>query len=245
MDSYRFELCVTSLSCCRRAETLGADRVELCSSLSEGGITPSAGLIESARKSLHRTKLHVLIRPRGGSFVYTAEEEETMIADIGIAKRLGVDGVVIGALRATGEIDSEITRRLADAAEGMSLTFHRAFDVSLDLSKSLEELIDLGFHRVLTSGGSPSVDQGRDMLKKLHLQAQGRIQILAGGGVCEQNIASLAAYTGIEEFHFSAGVNKCADPSFRVGEFGAFGFGSTTLRELSPERAHRLMSMEG
>ena len=201
---FRFEVCANGVESCLAAQAGGADRVELCAGIPEGGTTPSYGEIMVARRVLTTTRLHVIIRPRGGDFLYTPLELERMEADIEVARQLGADGVVIGCLHEDGTIDMEANRRLVEKAQGMSLTFHRAFDRCRDPFEALEQLIDLGFDRILTSGQQPKAIEGASLLQKLHQQAAGRIILLAGCGVNEQTIRSLYDQTDIKEYHFSA-----------------------------------------
>lgn len=202
--TYQFEVCANGVESCLAAQEGGANRVELCAGIPEGGTTPSYGEIKVARRLLTSTRLHVIIRPRGGDFLYTPLEVERMEEDIRMCRELGVDGVVIGCLKADGSLDLEANRRLKDAAGDMSVTFHRAFDRCADPRKALEELIAQGFDRILTSGQQPTALEGTPLLKELHEQANGRIILLAGCGVNEQNIATIAQATDIHEFHFSA-----------------------------------------
>lgn len=199
------EACVDTVSSALAAQSGGAARVELCADLLEGGTTPSAGTIAVARERI-QIALFVIIRPRGGDFLYALHEFDTMLKDISLAKQLEADGVVIGALRENGTIDQEGTRRLADAARPLPVTFHRAFDLTRDLVESLETLIQLGVDRVLTSGGAPTALEGADMLSTLVQRAGNRITVLAGGGVNETNAAQLVARTGVREIHV-----RCAD----------------------------------
>lgn len=201
---YRFEICANGVESCLAAQEGGADRVELCAGIPEGGTTPSYGEIKVARRVLDTTRLHVIIRPRGGDFLYTPLEVERMEEDIRICRELGADGVVFGCLRADGELDIEANSRLMKAVEGMSTTFHRAFDRAKDPRRALEQLIELGFDRVLTSGQQPTALEGIKLLRDLHKQADGRIIILAGCGVNESNILQIQNATGVDEFHFSA-----------------------------------------
>ncbi|EJW95888.1 copper homeostasis protein cutC [gut metagenome] len=207
MKEYQFEICANSVESCVAAQEGGADRVELCAAIPEGGTTPSYGEIATAREMLKNTRLHVIIRPRGGDFLYSTLEAKAMLKDIEMAKQLGVDGVVFGCLTADGEIDMNLMRQLMDASKGLSVTFHRAFDVCSDPQKALEQIIELGCNRILTSGQQATAEQGIPLLKELQRQANGRIILLAGCGVNEKNIAHIAAETGIQEFHFSAREN--------------------------------------
>ncbi|MDD4605558.1 MAG: copper homeostasis protein CutC [Dysgonamonadaceae bacterium] len=201
--NYKIEICTNSVTSSVEAEKGGAYRVELCAGIPEGGTTPSYGEIAVARELLN-IKLNVIIRPRGGDFLYSDAEHQTMLRDIEIAKELGVDGVVIGCLTADGEIDMQRNKELIEAAKGMSVTFHRAFDMCKDPFKSLEEIISLGCERILTSGQQPTAIEGVLLLKQLVVKADNRIIIMPGSGVNEENIASLAKETGATEFHFSA-----------------------------------------
>ena len=178
--------------------------MELCAGIPEGGTTPSYGEIKVARRVLTTTRLHVIIRPRGGDFLYSDLEVERMAADIAMCRELGVDGVVFGCLRADGTIDEKKNRYLMEQSRGMSVTMHRAMDRAADPEQALENVIALGFDRILTSGQQPKAIQGIDLLARLHRQAAGRIILMAGSGVTEQNIREIHEKTGLTEFHFSA-----------------------------------------
>ena len=201
---YKFEVCANSVESCVEAQRGGADRVELCAGTPEGGTTPSYGDIVMARKLLITTKLHVIIRPRGGDFLYSDLEREIMLEDVRMARRLGVDGVVFGVLTSDGDIDMDFMRRLMAESEGMSVTFHRAFDVCRNPFVALEQIIELGCDRILTSGQMPKAEDGVDLLKQLVEKAGDRIIIMPGCGVNAGNIAKIAQITGAKEFHFSA-----------------------------------------
>ncbi len=200
---YKIEICANSVASCLEAQKGGAYRVELCAGIPEGGTTPSYGEIAVARELLN-IKLNIIIRPRGGDFLYSDVEHKTMLHDIEIAKKLGVDGVVIGCLKADGTIDMERNRELIAAAEGMSVTFHRAFDMCKNPFESLEQIIALGCDRLLTSGQQPTAIEGISLLSQLVEKAGDRIIIMPGSGVNEDNIAILADQTKAKEFHFSA-----------------------------------------
>lgn len=210
-EEFKFEICANSVESCLAAQEGGADRVELCAGIPEGGTTPSYGEIKLARKLLTKTKLHVIIRPRGGDFLYTPLELERMEEDIRICRELGVDGVVFGCLTEEGEIDREANRRLVELARPMPVTFHRAFDRTADPMKALEDIISLGCNRILTSGQQPKAIDGISLLaqleKKLKEYPLPPIQLLAGSGVNEENIRQIFDATGIHEYHFSARVN--------------------------------------
>lgn len=210
-EEFKFEICANSVESCLAAQEGGADRVELCAGIPEGGTTPSYGEIKLARKLLTKTKLHVIIRPRGGDFLYTPLELERMEEDIRICRELGVDGVVFGCLTEEGEIDRKANRRLVELARPMSVTFHRAFDRTADPMKALKDIISLGCNRILTSGQQPKAIDGISLLaqleKKLKEYPLPPIQLLAGSGVNEENIRQIFDATGIHEYHFSARVN--------------------------------------
>lgn len=201
---YKFEVCANSVESCVEAQRGGADRVELCAGIPEGGTTPSYGDIVMARRVLTTTKLHVIIRPRGGDFLYSDLEREIMLEDVRMARRLGVDGVVFGVLTSDGDIDMDFMRQLMAESEGMSVTFHRAFDVCRNPFVALEQIIELGCDRILTSGQMPKAEDGVDLLKQLVEKAGDRIIIMPGCGVNAGNIAKIAQITGAKEFHFSA-----------------------------------------
>ena len=204
MKPILIEVCANSAASCVEAARGGAARVELCAALPEGGTTPSLGEVAAARKAAPELKLHVLIRPRAGDFCYSELELQTMEADIEYVKAAGADGVVFGCLRPDGTLDTEANARLLRAAAGLSTTFHRAFDVCVDPRAALEELIAAGFDRVLTSGAASTALDGADLLAELVRQAAGRIAVMPGCGVNENNAAELAQRTGAVEFHSSA-----------------------------------------
>lgn len=202
-DLFKVEVCANSYQSCLAARLGGADRVELCASMSEGGTTPSYGTICKAR-DIEGLRLHVLIRPRGSDFYYTPDEVDIMMKDIRMCQSLGVDGVVFGALRKDGQVDVETMKRLMDASEGLSITFHRAFDHCNNPMQALEDIIGLGCQRILTSGQQPSAIKGANLLRQLVEASAGRIQIMPGSGVNAGNIAQIVQTTGAREFHFSA-----------------------------------------
>lgn len=238
MKRFRFEVCANSVESCLAAQEGRADRVELCAGIPEGGTTPSFGEVKVARKLLSSTLLHVIIRPRGGDFLYSPLELERMEEDIIMCRELGVDGVVFGCLTADGLVDMDANRRLMEYAKGMSVTFHRAFDRTLHPVAAMEDIIDLGFDRILTSGQQPKAADGTALLAELQQKARGRITLLAGSGVNEDNIRSIYETTGIREYHFSARVsvksrmkNMCSSVYM-----GAKGADEQTILVTSAER---------
>lgn len=197
------EICVDRIDSVVACAKAGVDRIELCAALSEGGLTPSLGLLRQARQ-IFSGKIMMMIRPRAGDFLYRSDEIEVMKEDIALAKTNGADGVVFGCLEADGNIDQPLTRELLEDAGELDVTFHRAFDVTPHLSASLEVLIDLGIPRVLTSGGEADVWLGQQRLRELIQQAAGRISILPGGGVVAARVPELIAATAAREVHLSA-----------------------------------------
>ena len=182
------------------AKRAGADRIELCANLGVGGTTPSAGLIASVVQQANHP-VFVMIRPRGGDFVYAADEIDAMIEDIDRARPLGIAGIVTGALRSDGSVDVESMRRLMSPAAGLPVTFHRAFDVVANRTEALEQVIDLGASRVLTSGGAATALDGAVAIAMLVDQAGERLSIVAGGKIREQNARDVIARTGVREVH--------------------------------------------
>ncbi len=197
------EICIDSVASAQAAAEGGADRVELCAGLPEGGTTPSSGMIRGVR-SVFSGGLMVIIRPRGYDFLFSEAEMEVMVHDIGVARELGADGVVIGCLTSDGRVDAERCQRLMDAAGPLDITFHRAFDMTRDMGEALEDIIGLGIKRVLSSGGQPDVPSGVSQLAALVKQAAGRAAIMPGGGVTEKNLGELVRATGVSEIHLSA-----------------------------------------
>jgi len=185
------------------AERGGADRVELCDNLLEGGTTPSAGAIKTARARI-QIGLQVIIRPRGGDFLYSDTELDVMREDVRMARDLGAEGVVVGFLSAGGDIDSERTREFIELARPLNVTFHRAFDMCRDPQQGLEDLIALRVNRVLTSGQEAGCMEALDLLAELHRQAAGRIIVMPGGGITPRNAHRIVEATGVSEIHLSA-----------------------------------------
>lgn len=196
------EVCIGSLQSAIAAKQGGATRVELCSALEIGGITPSAGLMKAVRQ-VAGLKMHVLVRPRGGDFLYDRAEVDSMIHDILLAKQYGADGIVIGALKADGSIDVETCRQLVTAAQGMQITFHRAFDMCNDPLRAIQEIRDLGCQRLLTSGQASSALLGLPLLQQL-IAMQTGVTIMPGCGVKSSNVAEIIRQSQAMEVHASA-----------------------------------------
>ena len=194
------EACVETVEGARAAEAAGAGRIELCAGLIEGGTTPSAGAIARARERI-AVPLFVIVRPRGGDFMYSEDDLAVMRRDIACAASAGVDGVVIGALTCAKRVDSAMVRELVEIARPMQVTFHRAFDTTPDLADSLEAVVDAGADRVLTSGGAATAVEGIATLASLVRQAGDRIVVMAGGAITESNAARIVRETGVREIH--------------------------------------------
>lgn len=212
-EDFRIEICTNSAESVRAAVAAGADRIELCAGMPEGGTTPSYGEIALVRE-LIPAGMHVIIRPRGGDFLYSEEECEVMCRDIEMARKIGVDGVVIGCLTADGEVDADKMRKLMSVAGDMSVTFHRAFDMCRDPYRALEAIEQLGCDRILTSGQQASAEAGIPLLKGLVDRAR-RVIIMPGCGVNGGNIRKIAEATGACEFHLSARISVGSDMIYR------------------------------
>ncbi len=203
MTPYTLEICANSVESALAAQEAGAHRVELCAAMPEGGTTPSRGTIRLSRERLHATRLHVIIRPRGGDFLYNELEREVILDDIRCAREEGADGVVVGALQSEGDIDTAFMQQVMAEARGLSVTFHRAFDMCRDPRRALEELVALGVDRILTSGQEATAEAGIPLLRELTEAARDRIIIMPGCGINAQNITRIARETGAREFHLS------------------------------------------
>jgi copper homeostasis protein len=196
------EICTDSIRGACIAQSAGAARIELCAALSEGGLTPSAAIVQKARQALN-IKLYVIIRVRGGDFFYSDHEFEVMQADIEYCGQCGCDGVVIGALLPDGSVDKQRCGILVDTAKkySMGVTFHRAIDRSKNLTLAMEDIISIGCERILTSGGYPSAVEGAEVIKNLVEKAKNRIAIMAGAGLNPENVQALIKNTGVKELH--------------------------------------------
>ena len=216
------ELCVEGIDGFLAAQDAGADRVELCASLMEGGLTPSLATIRAAVKAA-KIPVHVIIRPRGGDFLYSETEFETMVEDIAALRGEGVSGVVIGCLTPDGRIDEARTKRLVEAARPMSVTCHRAFDMTADAGEALEALIRCGVDRVLTSGQRDTALEGLAILKAANEQAAGRIVIMGCGALDADNIRAVRDGAGLAELHFAALKTVPSGMAFRNPHVGMGG----------------------
>ena len=207
------EVCAYSLTSCLTAQRAGAGRIELCGGLTEGGTTPSAGLIQLARQHLN-IPLYVMIRPRGGDFLYSETELAVIRADIQTAKSLGADGLVLGLLNPDGTVDETRTRELVELAYPLPVTFHRAFDMTRDPLEALETIIKTGAIRILTSGQQSTAEQGLLLIRQLAEKADGRIEIMAGAGVNAGNARQLME-AGVDALHLSGGQQEDSRMVFR------------------------------
>lgn len=238
------ELCAYSVDACRVAARLGVNRVELCASPDEGGVTPSYATIERVT-AIEGLDVSVMIRPRGGDFLYSDDEFRTMLEDIAHARRAGATGVVFGVLTADGRVDVERTRELVKAAEGMETTFHRAVDMAADYRQAIEDVIAAGCSRILTSGSYDKAIDGIENIADAVAVAKGRIEIMAGSGVVAANAAQLAA-TGVDALHFSAkkmviGGMEYRNPRISMG--GSSAVNEYALRVVDEEEVKEILKL--
>lgn len=244
MSKILLECCVGSVESAVNAELGGAGRVELCSALELGGVTPSSAVIRLARERIG-VPLFVLIRPRGGDFHYSPLEVEVMKTDIAAARDLGADGIVLGILREDGNVDVERTAELIEAAGGASITFHRAFDSTPDPLAALETLRELGVNRVLTTGGADRAEESLTGLEKLAEAAAGRIGILPGGGINHENCRRIIEQTGAREIHVGSAVCS-AGPRQEAAGLGPGGIETPAPGgETDPKSVRRLLDLLG
>jgi copper homeostasis protein len=237
------EVCVESVEHAVAAERGGAHRIELCSDLSSGGITPSAGLMQTVRRHVH-APIHVLIRPRAGDFCYSDHELEIMHDDIQAAKRFGMEGIVLGILRDNARIDVERTKALVELAHPLPVTFHRAFDASGDLETSLEEVIQTGASRILTSGGEPRAEDALSTLARLVQAARGRILLMPCGSIDSENVVRIVRTTSAQEFHTSVGASRSGSTSGGNGLPQGAGASLSRL-QIFEEQVAKLVSLLG
>lgn len=239
------EIVVFNLESSLRAQEGGADRIELCDNPGEGGTTPSWGIIESVRQNVS-IDVFVMIRPRGGDFLYSNYDFHAMKRDLGQCQKLSVDGVVFGILKADGTIDKKRCKELIARARPLKVTCHRAFDMTRDPFQALEDCIECGFDRILTSGQEAQAHKGVDLIAELVKRADGRISIMAGSGVNEENVADLVAATGVREIHFSATAYRDSDMDYvneRIASMGQVDSGEYKRRTADPERVRRTRAL--
>lgn len=244
MKPIEIEICAYSLASCAAARAGGARRIELCAAPAEGGTTPSAAAIRMARR-IPDLELSVMIRPRGGDFLYTETEFEQMRQEIRFARDCGADGVVIGLLTPDGRIDVPRTAALVAEAAPMAVTFHRAFDMTRDLHEALEDVIAAGCRRILTSGGCNTAPEGIGMLRTLVTEAAGRIAVMAGSGIRPDNARAVAG-TGVDALHLSARKFRESGMHYRktgismggceaVPEYGIYEADTETIRAVTSQ----------
>ena len=239
------EVCVDSVESAVNAEAGGASRLELCAGVAEGGITPSLGMLREVKKRV-RIPVFVMLRPRGGDFLYSEDELAVMRQDLQLVKENGADGVVLGLLRPDGTIDEENCSKFLQLAAPMSTTFHRAFDMVKNPLRSLEVLIKLGFHRLLTSGCDSTALEGLPLIKQLVEQAQGRIIVVPGGGITERNLERVLRGSGATEFHCSARGSRSSQMQYRnsaVAMGASYGPPEYAVKVADPDRVAALISI--
>ncbi|WP_410499565.1 copper homeostasis protein CutC [Chitinibacter sp. S2-10] len=241
--SIQLEICAGSVTSCLAAQEGGAQRVEFCDNLLEGGTTPSYGALAAARDRLW-IGLNAIIRPRGGDFLYSDVEFEVMERDVLMCKKIGVDGIVIGILTSEGCIDIPRNQRLVELAGTMQVTFHRAFDVARDPQQALEDIIATGCTRLLSSGQAASALEGAALLKQLQQQAGERLIVMPGSGVRGHNIAELVQKTGCREFHSSGRAPFPSGMQYRNPnvKMGAPGQDEYSIIETSAELVRELLA---
>jgi len=240
----KLEICVDSIESALNAQSAGAARVEYCDNLIEGGTTPSYGSIVSARNNLN-IGLHVIIRPRGGDFLYSGTEYDIMRRDIEICGESGVDGIVAGILLPGGSIDVDRTARLFELARPMTATFHRAFDLCNDPTQGIEDVISTGAARLLTSGLKNSARDGIEMIRRLVVLAAERIIIMPGGGIDETNAAMIVSATKVNEIHLTARSQVESDMIFRRQgiNMGMKGFPEFSRKVADPEKIKNIAAI--
>ncbi len=236
MTAIRLEVCVEDATGLAAAIAAGADRIELCSALALGGLTPSPGLMAMAAKA--PIPVYAMIRPRAGSFVFSAEDVAQMLADIAAVKAAGLAGVVLGANSADGRLDADVLRDLRDAARPLGATLHRAFDLVPDPVQALETAIALGFDRILTSGGARTAPEGIETLTLVAERAAGRIGIMPGSGISAESVGAL-----LQRFPFAEVHASCSSSIAEAPEAVAFGFAAAERRFTDADKVRGLKAL--
>lgn len=229
------EVCIDNIGAINVCEAANIDRIELCSALELGGLTPSYSLMQAASGS--HIRVYCMIRPTTGAFIYSDADIKCMLKDIEMVKSLGLAGVVLGAATSDRQLDLPALKVLCEASQGLGKTLHRVIDIVENPYKAIDQAIDLGFERILTSGGQLNVTDGMDQLAKMQQYAQGRIEIMAGSGVNAQNVGQLLAATGLSAVHSS-----CASPVAVSAQTVAFGFVSAQCRQTDLQKIKALQS---
>ncbi|MGV3529020.1 MAG: copper homeostasis protein CutC [Flavisolibacter sp.] len=238
--AYLLEIATADFITTQSAVAGGADRIELCAALGDGGTTPSLGTIRQCRESFS-LPLFPIIRPRGGDFLYTDEEYNIMLTDVKLCRDLGCDGVVLGLLQSDGRIDIKRTEALVKAAYPMEVTFHRAFDRCVDPFEALEKLVEAGVQRILTSGQKPTAPEGAGLIAELVKAASERIIIMPGSGVRTDNIVALAKETGATEFHTSLRAKQSSHMQYRHPSFADADFQNPAIHASDVESVKKLL----
>ncbi len=239
------EVVVYNIESAFKAQEGGADRIELCDNPADGGTTPSGGVVDVVRKNMN-LDVFVMLRPRGGDFCYSSYEFHTMRRDMLQFQKLSVDGFVLGILLPDGSLDKKRCKELIDLARPLPVTCHRAFDMSRNPLQTLEDCIEVGFARILTSGAKAKADQGVGLLAELVKAARGRIQIMAGSGVNEQTVADIVKTTGVQEIHFSATASRPSAMTYQnpaIAAMGEQGVSEYAVRTVDPERVRRIRAL--
>lgn len=243
----KIEVVVYSIAGALRAQEGGADRIELCAGPGEGGITPSYGTVEVVRQNLS-IDLFAMVRPREGDFHYTSYEFHAMKRDISQFQKLSVDGLVFGILKADGTIDKKRCGELIARCRPLKCTCHRAFDMTRDPFEALEDCIEAGFDRILTSGQRAKAIEGAALIAELQKKAEGRIALMAGSGVSEENVRELVSATGIKEIHLSAIGTDESKMTYHNEQISSMGSGAGEeykLRTVDPARIRRVRELAG
>jgi copper homeostasis protein len=239
------EIVVYNIESALKAQEGGADRIELCDNPGEGGTTPSFGVIEDVRQNVSMD-VYVMIRPRGGDFLYSNYEFHAMKRDIYQCQRLSVDGIVLGILNANGTIDKKRCKELIDKARPLKVTCHRAFDMTRDPFEALEDCVEVGFDRILTSGQKLKAIDGINLISELVKRAKDRIAIMPGSGVNEDSVEEIVTQSGAREIHFSAMVYRDSAMQFRnpvIDKMGIEGASEYQLRTVDPERVRKIRQL--
>lgn len=239
------EVVVYNIESALRAQQGGADRIELCDNPSEGGTTPSYGIIEAVRQNISMD-VYVMIRPRGGDFLYSNYEFHSMKRDIYQCQKLSVDGIVLGILTPEGRIDKKRCKELIDIARPLKVTCHRAFDMTRDPFEALEDCMEIGFHRILTSGRQPQALAGADLIGELIKKANGRIAIMPGSGVNENTVQEIVRKTNCNEIHFSATAFREGGMAYKnesIAGMGSEQGSEYQLRTVDEERVRKMREL--
>ncbi len=245
MRNIKAEVVVYNIESAFKAQEGGADRIELCDNPADGGTTPSAGMIEVVRANV-TMDIMVMLRPRGGDFSYSSYEYHAMKRDLYAMQKISVDGFVFGILNHDGTIDKKRCRELIEKSKPLKVTCHRAFDMTRDPFEALEDCIEVGFTRILTSGQKPNAHQGRDLIRQLVERADGRISIMAGSGVNESTVSEIVATTNVHEIHFSASSSRQSQMNFRnpsIAAMGEQGEDEYAVRTVDPERVRKIIEL--